>query len=348
MDEEGKPEPSSAKGKVETGEAEGTVREVNENRSWAEENEDETKSPTTADDEPGSTREAQFDDGVQEVLQSVQDHPIVQKIGTERGSPHSRVEEEMWNNGNERIPSLEELAGLVGTERIPSLEELAGLKIDEVTNDGNLIVATRTEPPISDEDKRELIGHSVRRQVRRRNYVNKDANLERETSELTPEELWKQEFKRRERSGTGIQRTIGELAPNKSARAMVVSKEEKIKGNYDALRWTEEQEREPEGMPELDREALSKEGIPEECEENDVLRGRKKKRKMPRRRKKKHVGTTHDTDGRAKERELEVKRIMEFREKCPPMQPYPRWERFARQNRVETGEKPTAMVMMVE
>ena len=204
LDEEGKPEPSSAKGKVETGEAEGTVREVNENRSWAEENEDETKSPTTADDEPGSTREAQFDDGVQEVLQSVQDHSIVQKIGTERGSPHSRVEEEMWNNGNERIPSLEELAGLVGTERIPSLEELAGLKIDEVTNDGNLIVASRNEPPISDEDKRELIGHSVRRQVRRRNYVNKDANLERETSELTPEELWKQEFKRRERSGTGI------------------------------------------------------------------------------------------------------------------------------------------------
>ena len=104
MDEEGKPEPSSAKGKVETGEAERTVREVNENRSWAEENEDETKSPTTADDEPGSTREAQFDDGVQEVLQSVQDHSIVQKIGTERGSPHSRVEEEMWNNGNDRIP----------------------------------------------------------------------------------------------------------------------------------------------------------------------------------------------------------------------------------------------------
>ena len=228
-----------------------------------------------------------------------------------------------------------------------SLEELAGLKIDEVTNDGNLIVASRNEPPISDEDKRELIGHSVRRQVRRRNYVNKDANLERETSELTPEELWKQEFKRRERSGTGIQRSIGDLAPNKSARAMVVSKEEKIKGNYDALRWTEEQEREPEGMPELDREALSKEGIPEECEEKDVLRRGKKKRKMPRR-KKKHVGTTYDLDGRAKERELEVKRIMEFREKCPPMQPYPRWERFARQNRVETGEKPTAMVMMVE
>ena len=68
-----------------------------------------------------------------------------------------------------------------------SLEELAGLKIDEVTNDGNLIVASRNEPPISDEDKRELIGHSVRRQVRRRNYVNKDANLERETPELTPD-----------------------------------------------------------------------------------------------------------------------------------------------------------------
>ena len=67
---------------------------------------------------------------------------------------------------------------------------------------------------------------------------------------------------------------------------MVVSKEEKIKGNYDALRWTEEQEREPEGMPELDREALSKEGIPEECEEKDVLRRGKKKRKMPRRKKK--------------------------------------------------------------
>ena len=80
--------------------------------------------------------------------------------------------------------------------------------------------------------------------------------------------------------------------------------------------------------------------------------------KMPRRRRKKHVKTAYDLDGRAKEREAEVTRIMNIRNNSKPMEPYPRWERFARldsvrysnqrRDRIETGEKPTAVVMMVE
>ena len=59
---------------------------------------------------------------------------------------------------------------------------------------------------------------------------------------------------------------------------MIVAKDKKRKGSYDALRSTEEQEREPEGMPELDREALCDDSIVEECDEDDTSRDNKKKK----------------------------------------------------------------------
>ena len=47
-------------------------------------------------------------------------------------------------------------------------------------------------------------------------------------------------FERREKSGVGIQRNAGDLEPSRYARAMIVAKDEKRKGSYDALYWTEE------------------------------------------------------------------------------------------------------------
>ena len=139
---------------------------------------------------------------------------------------------------------------------------------------------------------------------------------------------------------------------------MIVARDEKRKGSYDVLYWTEEQEQEPEGMPEIDRKALCEDEIPKKYDEEDVPRGGERKKKIPRRRRKKHVKNADDSDGHAKERETEVTRIMNIRNNSKPMEPYPRWERFARldsvrysnqrRDRIETGEKPTAVIMVVE
>ena len=167
----------------------------------------------------------------------------------------------------------------------------------------------------------------MRRQIRRKNYTNEDASAETKPLESTPEELWKQEFARREKSGVGIQREIGECETSECARAMVVAKEGKRSGSYDALRWTEEQEREPEGMPELDREALCDDSIVEECDEDDTSRDNKKKKKPPRRRRKKRVRFACNLDEHARKRESEVTRLMNLRNSSKPMEPFPRFER---------------------
>ena len=234
MDEESQPETSIGKGEVETDKAEGSIREVDKNESSIDEKGGETKNSVTGEGETETVREKQVDEDVTKLFQSIQDDPITREIGTGRNSSQLRKEEDGWEGISERIPTL---------------EELTGLTIDEVTKSGELIVATRSKPPISDEDKRELVEHSVRRQIRRKNYTNEDASAETKPLELTPEELWKQEFERREKSGVGIQRKVGECKTSECARAMIVAKEGKRSGSYDALRWTEEQEREPEGMP---------------------------------------------------------------------------------------------------
>ena len=323
LDEESQPETSIGKGETETDKAEGSIREVDKNESSIDEKGGETKNSATGEGEMETVREKQVDEDVTKLFQSIQDDPITREIGTGRNSSQLRKEEDGWEGSSDRIPTLEELAG------IPTLEELAGLTIDEVTKSGELIVATRSKPPISDEDKRELVEHSVRRQIRRKNYTNEDASAETKPLELTPEELWKQEFERREKSGVGIQRKVGECKTSECARAMIVAKEGKRSGSYDALRWTEEQEREPEGMPELDRGALCDDSIVEECDEDDTPRDNKKKKKLPRRRRKKHVRTAYNLDEHARKRESEVTRLMSLRNSSKPMEPFPRWERFA-------------------
>ena len=287
---------------------------MDKNESSIDEKGGETKNLAMGESETETVREKQADEDVTKLFQSIQDDPITREIGTGRNSSQLRKEEDGWGGSSERILTL---------------EELAGLTIDEVTKSGELIVATRSKPPISDEDKRELIEHSVRRQIRRKNYTNEDASAETKPSELTPEELWKQEFERREKSGVGIQRKVGECKTSECARAMIVAKEGKRSGSYDALRWTEEQEREPEGMPELDRGALCDDSIVEECDEDDTSRDNKKKKKLPRFRRKKHVRFACNLDEHARKRESEVTRLMSLRNSSKPMEPFPRWERFA-------------------
>ena len=307
--EESQPETSIGKGETETDEAEGSTREVDKNESSIDERGVETKNLATGEGETETVREKQVDEDVTKLFQSIQDDPITREIGTGRNSSQLRKEEDGWGGSSERILTL---------------EELAGLTIDEVTESGELIVATRSKPPISDEDKRELVEHSVRRQIRRKNYTNEDASAETKPLELTPEELWKQEFERREKSGVGIQRKVGECKTSECARAMIVAKEGKRSGSYDALRWTEEQEREPEGMPELDREALCDDSIVEECDEDDTSRDNKKKKKLPRFRRKKHVRFACNLDEHARKRESEVTRLMSLRNSSKPMEPFPR------------------------
>ncbi len=201
---------------------------MNKNESSIDEKGGETKNSTTGEGGTETVREKQVGEDVTKLFQSIQDDPITREIGTGRSSSQLGKEEDSWEGRSYRIPTL---------------EELAGLTVDEVTESGELIVATRSKPPISDEDKRELIEHSVRRQIRRKNYTNEDASAETKPLELTPEELWKQQFERREKSGVGIQRKVGECKTSECARAMIVAKEGKRSGSYDALRWTEEQER---------------------------------------------------------------------------------------------------------
>ena len=265
LDEESQPETSIGKGETETDEAEGSTRGVDKNESSIDEKGDETKNSATGEGETETVREKQVDEDETTLFQSNQDDPSIREVATGRNSSQLRKEEDGWGGSSERILTL---------------EELAGLTIDEVTKSGELIVATRSKLPISDEDKRELIEHSVRRQIRRKSNTNEDASAETKQLELTPEELWKQEFERREKSGVGIQRKVGECKTSECARAMIVAKEGKRSGSYDALCWTEEQEREPEGMPELDRGALCDDSIVEECDEDDTSRDNKKKKKL--------------------------------------------------------------------
>ena len=144
MDEESRPETSIGKGEAKTDKAEGSIREVDKNESSIDEKGDETKNSATGEGETETVREKQVDEDVTKLFQSIQDDPITREIGTGRNSSQLRKEEDGWDGSSERIPTL---------------EGLAGLTIDEVIKSGELIVATRSKPPISDEDKRELIEH---------------------------------------------------------------------------------------------------------------------------------------------------------------------------------------------
>ena len=154
---------------------------MDKNESPIDEKGGETKNSTTGERGTETVREKQVDEDLTKLFQSIQDDPITREIGTGRNSSQLGKEEDSREGSSDRIPTL---------------EELAGLTIDEVTESGELIVATRSKPPISDEDKRELVEHSVRRQIRRKDHTNEDASAETKPLELTPEELWKQEFAR--------------------------------------------------------------------------------------------------------------------------------------------------------
>ena len=134
LDEESQPETSIGKGEVETDKAEGNIREMDKNESSIDEKGGETKNSTTGEGGTETVREKQVDEDVTTLFQSIQDDPIIREVGTGRNSSQLGKEEDSWEGSSDRIPTL---------------EELAGLTVDEVTESGELIVATRSKPPIS-------------------------------------------------------------------------------------------------------------------------------------------------------------------------------------------------------
>ena len=112
LDEENRKESSIEKGATETDESDDNIQEVSENESWVDEKGGEAQTPATGEDEPGVVREKQIDDDFNKVFQTIQGDTIIRKIGIERYPTQPRREEDCWGEDNERIPTLEELAGL--------------------------------------------------------------------------------------------------------------------------------------------------------------------------------------------------------------------------------------------